>query len=58
MGTKVRCETMAKDGGEGGCEIYCVHDEGGHFPEECCVFAEGEDWEYCEDIIDTIDEVI
>lgn len=40
------------------CEIFCVHDEGGHFPEECCVFAEGEDWDYCEDIIDTIDEVI
>lgn len=26
---------------ECGCEIYCVHDEGNYFPEECCINSSG-----------------
>lgn len=30
---------------EPGCDIYCVHDEGDFFPEECCVSSCGEPFE-------------
>ena len=44
---------------ECGCEIYCVHDEGCYFPEECCVSSAGEPFEdACEDTFDTIEDAI
>ena len=44
---------------ECGCDIYCVHDEGSFFEEECCVSSSGEPFEdACDDIYDTIDDAI
>ena len=44
---------------ECGCDIYCVHDEGEYFPEECCVSSYGEPFEdACEDVYSTIADAI
>ena len=44
---------------ECGCEIFYVHDEGGFFPEECCVSSSGGNFEdICEDVYDTISDAI
>lgn len=44
---------------ECGCDIFYVHDEGGYFPEECCVSSSGEPFdEVCEDVYDTIHDAI
>lgn len=44
---------------ECGCEIFYVHDEGGFFPEECCVSSSGGNFEdICEDVYDTICDAI
>ena len=44
---------------ECGCGIFCVHDEGEHFPEECCVSANGEQFEVmCEEPFDTLADAI
>ena len=44
---------------ECGCEIFHVHDEGGFFPEECCVSSSGGNFEdICEDVYDTICDAI
>lgn len=40
---------------ECGCEIFYVHDEGGFFPEECCVSSSGGNFE---DVYDTISDAI
>jgi hypothetical protein len=44
---------------ECGCGIFCVHDEGEYFPEECCVSANGEPFEtMCEEPFDTLADAI
>lgn len=44
---------------ECGCEIFYVHDEGGFFPEECCVSSSGGNFkDICEDVYDTICDAI
>lgn len=44
---------------ENGCGIYCVHDEEGFFPEECCVSSCGEPFEdVYGDVFDTVEEAI
>lgn len=44
---------------ESGCGIYCVHDEGGFFTEECCVSSEGGPFEDAyEDIYPTVADAI
>ena len=44
---------------ECGCGIFYVHDEGEHFPEECCVSANGEPFEEMyEEPFDTLDDAI
>ena len=44
---------------EPGCVIFCVHDEGEFFPEECCVSSSGEPFEdLCDDAFDTVDDAI
>lgn len=44
---------------ECGCGIFCVHDEGEHFPEECCVSAYGEPFEAMnEEPFDTVTDAI
>ena len=44
---------------ECGCVIFYVHDEGGFFPEECCVSSSGGNFEdICEDVYDTICDAI
>lgn len=44
---------------ECGCGIFCVHDEGEHFPEECCVSAYGEPFEAMnEEPFDTVADAI
>lgn len=44
---------------ECGCEIFYVHDEGEHFPEECCVSAYGEPFEAMnEEPFDTVADAI
>lgn len=44
---------------ECGCGIFCVHDEGEYFPEECCVSANEEPFEeMCEEPFDTLADAI
>ena len=44
---------------ECGCDIFYVHDEGEHFPEECCVSAYGELFEAMnEEPFDTVADAI
>ncbi len=44
---------------ECGCDIFYVHDEGEHFPEECCVSAYGEPFEAMnEEPFDTVADAI
>ena len=44
---------------ECGCDIFYVHDEGEHFPEECCVSAYGEPFEAMnEEPFDTLADAI
>lgn len=44
---------------ECGCDIFYVHDEGEHFPEECCVGAYGEPFEAMnEEPFDTVVDAI
>lgn len=44
---------------ECGWGIFCVHDEGEHFPEECCVSAYGEPFEAMnEEPFDTVADAI
>ena len=44
---------------ECGCGIFYVHDEGEHFPEECCVSAYGEPFEAMnEEPFDTVADAI
>ena len=44
---------------ECGCGIFYVHDEGEHFPEECCVSANGEPFEEMyEEPFDTLTDAI
>lgn len=44
---------------ECGCGIFYVHDEGEHFPEECCVSAYGEPFEAMnEEPFDTVTDAI
>ena len=44
---------------ECGCEVYYVHDEENHFPEEACVSSSGEPFEDAyDDIYDTVADAI
>lgn len=44
---------------ESGCSLYYTHDEGGVFPEECCVNSHGEPFEDAfYDVYATVDEAI
>jgi hypothetical protein len=44
---------------EPGCIIFCVHDEGEFFTEECCVSCSGEPFEdLCDDAFDTVEDAI
>lgn len=44
---------------EVGCGIFCIHDEGCFFDEECCVSSNGYPFdECCEDSFDTIQDAI
>ena len=44
---------------EPGCDIFCVHDEGDFFPEECCVSSSGEPFkDVCEDVYETLADAI
>ena len=44
---------------EPGCQIFCVHDEGEFFTEECCVSCSGEPFDdLCDDAFETIEDAI
>ena len=44
---------------EPGCIIFCVHDEGEFFTEECCVSCSGEPFDdLCDDGFDTVEDAI
>ena len=44
---------------EPGEDIYCVHDEQGFFPEQCCVSCSGEDFgDWCEEFFPTVEDAI
>lgn len=44
---------------EWGCDIFCVHDEGCYFTEECCVDADGKPFgEIYQELFDSVADAI